>query len=93
MQIFGLVERSGPDRKAEALSATSLSGVPFPHMTRRTSVTSTPSTTADFLCTMELLELKRVNRDLSPNDLRFFNGTKEFTKTYFKKMREKRFAG
>lgn len=48
---------------------------------------------ADFLCTMELLELKRVNRDLSPNDLRFFNGTKEFTKTYFKKMREKRFAG
>ena len=41
---------------------------------------------ADFLCTMELLELKRVNRDLSPNDLRFFNGTKEFTKTYFKKM-------
>ena len=48
---------------------------------------------ADFLCTMELLELKRVNRDLSPNDLRFFNSTKEFTKTYFKKMREKRFAG
>ncbi len=42
---------------------------------------------------MELLELKRVNRDLSPNDLRFFNSTKEFTKTYFKKMREKRFAG
>ena len=42
---------------------------------------------------MELLELKRVNRDLSPNDLRFFNGTTEFTKTYFKKMREKRFAG
>ena len=42
---------------------------------------------------MELLELKRVNRDLSPNDLRFFNGTKEFTKTYFKKMRETRFAG
>ena len=48
---------------------------------------------ADFLCTMELLELKRVSHDLSPNDLRFFNGTKEFTKTYFKKMREKRFAG
>lgn len=47
---------------------------------------------ADFLCTMELLELKRLNHDLSPNDLRFFKGTKEFTKTYFKKMREKRFA-
>lgn len=47
---------------------------------------------ADFICTMELLELKRVNRDLSPNDLRFFKGAKEFTKTYFKKMREKRFA-
>lgn len=47
---------------------------------------------ADFLCTMELLELKRLNRDLSSNDLRFFKGTKEFTKTYFKKMREKRFA-
>lgn len=46
---------------------------------------------ADFLCTMELWELKRANRDLSPNDLRFFKGTKEFTKTYYKKIRQKHF--
>lgn len=47
---------------------------------------------ADFFCTMELWELKRVNSDLSANDLRFFKGTKEFTKTYFKKIRQKRFS-
>lgn len=46
---------------------------------------------ADFFCTMELWELKRANSDLSANDLRFFKGTKEFTKTYFKKIRQKRF--
>lgn len=46
---------------------------------------------ADFLCTMELLELKRINHDLSPNDARFFKGTGEFTKTYLKKIRAKRF--
>ena len=83
MQIFGLVERSGPDRKAEdAVDIRRVHPVDYRLFQA-----------ADFLCTMELLELKRVNRDLSPNDLRFFNGTKEFTKTYFKKMREKRFAG
>ena len=46
---------------------------------------------ADFLCTLELLELKRINHDLAPNDMRFFKNTQEFTKTYLKKIRKKRF--
>lgn len=31
------------------------------------------------------------NHDLAPNDMRFFKNTQEFTKTYLKKIRKKRF--
>ena len=32
-----------------------------------------------------------INHDLAPNDMRFFKSTQEFTKTYLKKIRKKRF--